>query len=86
MINYTIEGFEVFGTELHATSAMTRQNRQALDWLFPKLGCKFGEQCCTYIPGKTVMNGTFSVAMNRLKKFQAEITENAGDAHEWQGL
>ena len=56
LLNYSIEGCEIYGAELHANTKMTIQNRKALDWMMARQGgiCHmFGEECCTYIPEHT---------------------------------
>ena len=51
IINYTNEAFKALGDQLHETSRLAWQNRQALDWILAEKGgvCHiFGKQCCTY--------------------------------------
>lgn len=65
---------------------MTWQNRQALDWILAEKGgvCSLiGDYCCTYIPNKTVPEGSFSKAMTRLKKLRKEVKDNAGFGEDW---
>ncbi|KAL2076356.1 hypothetical protein ACEWY4_028057 [Coilia grayii] len=80
-LNYTVEALESFGEQLDATSRVAMQNRMALDWLLAKDGgvcAMVGLHCCTYIPNNTAANGSFSLAMNRLKSLSVELAENAG--------
>lgn len=47
----------------------------------------YGDACCTFIPNNTAPNGTFSLAMNKLKGLRAEVKANAGfDSHAWDWL
>ena len=88
-INYTDDALTAFGEQLHATSRMAWQNRQALDVLVEKGGvCMlFGEQCCSFIPNSTGPDGSFTRAMKKLKGLRQEVDENAGFGHElWDWL
>ncbi|KAK0154722.1 Syncytin-A [Merluccius polli] len=87
--NEVASGFEanipIIGL-LKATSAVVWQNRQALDWLLVEKGgvCELiGEMCCTFIPNNTSPNGTFTLAMNKLKKLRQEVKNNAGHGNDW---
>lgn len=79
-INYT-------GEQLGATSKMTWQSQQALDWLLAEnvgVCLMFGDQFCTYISNNTAPEGSFTEAMTKLKNLRQEITDNAGsDMHSW---
>ncbi|XP_047237521.1 syncytin-B-like [Girardinichthys multiradiatus] len=90
LVNFTVEGFMALGDQLHETSRMALQNRQALDWILADKGgvCHmFGNQCCTYIPMNTAPRGTFSAIMVRLRKLKEEMKENAGkDSWSWKSL
>lgn len=80
-INYTDAALLALGEQLAATSKMTRQNRQVLDWLLAAKGgvcVMFGEECCTFIPNNTSPEGTFTQAMTKLKGLRNEVYENAG--------
>uniref|UniRef100_A0A4W5L4Z6 Uncharacterized protein n=1 Tax=Hucho hucho TaxID=62062 RepID=A0A4W5L4Z6_9TELE len=69
-INYTDSALTAFGEQVQATSKMTWQNRQALNWLLAEKGgvcVMFGDECCTFIPNNTAPNGSFSIAMSKLK-------------------
>lgn len=59
---------KALGKQLGATSLMTMQNREALDWLLAKEGgvhALFGDQCCTYIPNNIAPGGSFYLAMEK---------------------
>lgn len=80
-INYTDDALKALGEQLSATSLMTLQNRQALDWLLAKEGgvcIMFGEQCCTYIPNNTTPGGSFYLAMEKISNLRKETHANAG--------
>ncbi|XP_054632069.1 uncharacterized protein LOC129181223 isoform X1 [Dunckerocampus dactyliophorus] len=80
-INYTNEALRALGEQLHETTKMSWQNRQALDWMLAEKGgvCHmFGEQCCTYIPMNTARRGSFTTAMSRISELSKELTGNAG--------
>uniref|UniRef100_A0AAY5KND3 Uncharacterized protein n=1 Tax=Esox lucius TaxID=8010 RepID=A0AAY5KND3_ESOLU len=89
-INYTDAALTALGEQLWATSKMTWQNRQALDWILAEKGgvcVMFGEQCCTFIPNNTAPYGSFTQSMNKLKRSRQEVKGNAGrDAHTWDWL
>lgn len=89
-INYTDEALTLLGDQVHATSRMTWQNRQALNWLLADKGgvcVMFGDQCCTFIPNNTAPGGAFSEVMTKIKKLRNEITTNAGrDQHIWDWI
>ena len=60
--------------------AVAWQNRQALDWLLAEKGgvcALIGEMCCTFIPNNTAPDGSFTLAMNNLKRLRKELKENA---------
>ena len=64
---------------------MALQNRQALDWLLAEKGgvcALIGEMCCTFIPNNTAPDGSFTLAMNNLKKRRKEVKDNAGDGQD----
>ena len=85
-MNFTYEALGALGEQLAATSLMTWQNRQALDFLLAESGgvCQMvGPSCCTYIPNSTAENGTFTVAMARLKHLKYEVHEAAGVKNHW---
>lgn len=75
---------------MYVTSMMTRQNGQALDWLFAEDGevCHtFGEHCCTHTSRNIAPNGIFTEAMNKFKHLRGELKENTGrDVREWDDL
>ncbi len=80
-INYADNALLTLGEQVHATSAVAWQNRQALDWLLAaKRGvCALvGEYCCTYIPDYTGSSGAFTKAMNKLRALRIEVKQNAG--------
>lgn len=80
-INYTDDALTLLGEQVHATSRMTWQNRQALNWLLADKGgvcIMFGDQCCTFIPNNTAPGGAFTEVMIKIKKLRAEVTANAG--------
>lgn len=84
-INCTDSTLHVLGEQLLATSTMTWQSRQALDWVLAEKGgvCAFiGECCCTFIPYNTGPRGTFTMAMNKLKNLRKEVKGNAGYGYE----
>uniref|UniRef100_A0A673ZJP8 Uncharacterized protein n=3 Tax=Salmo trutta TaxID=8032 RepID=A0A673ZJP8_SALTR len=89
-INYTDSALTALGEQVKATSQMTWQNREALNWLLAEKGgvcVMYGDACCTFIPNNTAPNGTFSLAMNKLKGLRAEVKANAGfDSHVWDWL
>ena len=67
---------------------MAWQNRQALDWLLAEKGgvcALIGEMCCTFIPNNTAPNGTFTLAMNNLKRLRKEVHDNAGRGQDMFG-
>ena len=85
-INYTDEALTALGQQLSATSAMTWQNRQVLDWLLAERGgvCTLiGQVCCTFIPNNTAPTGRFAQAMTDLKALRQEVKDNAGHKTEW---
>ncbi|MGL5955641.1 MAG: hypothetical protein ACRC0X_03430, partial [Brevinema sp.] len=89
-INYTDDALTALGEQLEATSTMTWQNRQALDWLLADKGgvcILFGDQCCTFIPNNTAPDGAFTKAINKLKNLRQEVSTNAGrDEKIWDWL
>lgn len=89
-INYTDSALTALGEQVKATSQITWQNREALNWLLAEKGgvcVMYGDACCTFIPNNTAPNGTFSLAMNKLKGLRAEVKANAGfDSHVWDWL
>ncbi|XP_019900097.2 syncytin-2-like isoform X1 [Esox lucius] len=89
-INYMDTALTALGEQLQATSKMTWQNRQALDWILAEKGgvCVMsGEQCCTFIQNNTAPDGSFTQAMIKLKQLRKEVKDNAGsDAHTWDWL
>jgi len=89
-INYTDDALSAIGEQLEATSKMTWQNRQALNWLLADKGgvcIMFGDQCCTFIPNNTAPEGKFTEAMNKIKNLRAEVKANAGrDEQVWDWL
>ncbi len=86
-INYTDDALTLLREQVHETSRMTWQNRQALNWLLAdKCGVcvMFGDQCCTYIPNNTAPGGAFSEVMIKLKNLRIELKANAGrDGQTW---
>ncbi len=69
--NYTEDALTLLGDQVHATSKMAWQNRQALNWLLADKGgvcVMFGDQCCTFIPNNTAQGGAFSEVMTKIKK------------------
>ncbi|KAJ8348779.1 hypothetical protein SKAU_G00273680 [Synaphobranchus kaupii] len=80
-INYTDDALGALGEQVHATSRMAWQNRQALDWLLAERGgvcVLFGDQCCTFIPNNTAPEGSFTEAMKNLRELRKEVKDNAG--------
>lgn len=80
-INYTDDALTALGEQVDATSKMTWQNRQALNWLLADKGgvcVLFGDQCCTFIPNHTAPDGAFTEAMHKLKRLRMETAANAG--------
>jgi len=70
-INYTDDALSALGEQLDATTKMTWQNRQALDWLLAERGgvcVMFGEHCCTFIPNNTSPEGSFTKAMEKTEE------------------
>jgi len=85
-INYTDDALSALGEQLKATSAMAWQKRQALDWLLAEKGgvcALIGDMCCTFIPNNTAPEGSFTLAMNKLKQLRQEVTDNAGHGQDW---
>ncbi|XP_062897272.1 syncytin-B-like [Mobula hypostoma] len=85
-INYTDDALEALGQQLDATSRVAWQNRRVLDWLLAEKGgvcVMFGEQCCTFIPNNTCLEGSFTRAMNKLKNLRKEVKQNAGFGHQF---
>lgn len=85
-INYTDDALSALGKQLRATSQMTWQNRQALDWLLAEKGgvcALIGDMCCTFIPNNTAPEGSFTLAMNKLKRLRQEVKNNAGHGNDW---
>ncbi|XP_041823029.1 uncharacterized protein LOC121628165 isoform X1 [Melanotaenia boesemani] len=81
LFNHTIEGLSALGEQLHETSRLALQNRQALDWLLADKGgiCQmFGEDCCTFIPANTAPDGSFTSAMEEIIRVGREVREHAG--------
>lgn len=80
-INYIYYNLKQLGRQLHETSVMAMQNRQALDWILAERGgvCKlFGTLCCTVISNYTSADGAFSIAMSKLEALKVEMAGNAG--------
>jgi len=80
-INYTDEALQALGEQLKATSKMTWQNRQALNWLLADTGgvcVMFETDCCTFIPNNTAPDGSFTTAIKKIKSLRDEVTKNAG--------
>ncbi len=72
--NYTDDALTLLGDQVHATSKMTWQNRQALNWLLADKGgvcVMFGDQCCTFIPNNTAQGEAFSEVMTKIKKIKS---------------
>lgn len=83
-INYTDEALAALGEQLDATSLMSWQNRKVLDWILAEQGqtCAFfGKYCCSYIPRNTAPNGTFTIAMKKLRGLRKEVTEITKEVH-----
>ena len=74
-INYTDDALSALGEQLQATSTLNWQNRQALDWLLVEKGvcALIGDMCCTFIPNNTSPEGSFTLAINKLKKLRQEV-------------
>ena len=89
-INYTDSALTALGEQVQATSKMSWQNRQALNWLLAEKGgvcVMYGDDCCTFIPNNTAPNGSFAIAMAKLKGLRAEVKANAEvDSHVWDWL
>ena len=85
-INYTDDALSALGQQLKATSAVAWQNRQALDSLLAEKGgvcALIGDMCCTFIPNNTSPEGSFTIAMKKLKSLRQEVTENTGHGQDW---
>ena len=73
LINYTDSVLTALGEHVQATSKMTWQNRQVLNWLLAEKGgfcIMFGEEYCTFIPNNTAPDGSFMESMTKLKKLR----------------
>ncbi|KAK0155330.1 Pol polyprotein [Merluccius polli] len=80
-INYTDDALCALGEQLQATSTITWQNWQALDWLLAEKGgvcALIGDMCCTFIPNNTSPEWSFTLAMNKLKELRHEVKDYAG--------
>lgn len=78
-INYTDDALKALREQLAATSQMTLQNRQVLDWMMAKDGgVMFGKSCCTFVPNHTSKGGDFQVAMEKLTNRRKEVKTNSG--------
>ena len=84
-INYTDYASSALGEQLQATSTMTWQNRQALDWLLAEKGGVCALIGDTFIPNNTSPKGSFTLSMNKLKKLRQEVNDNAGHGKDWFG-
>lgn len=82
--NYTDEGFAIIHEQLHATSLMTMHNRIALDMLLAEKGgvCNYiGESvdnCCSFIPLHTGVNGSFTQVIEKLCKLNKKMKDHSG--------
>uniref|UniRef100_A0AAZ3R3F1 Uncharacterized protein n=1 Tax=Oncorhynchus tshawytscha TaxID=74940 RepID=A0AAZ3R3F1_ONCTS len=89
-INDTDLALTALGEQVRATSKMSWQNRQALNWLLAEKGgvcVMFGDDCCTFIPNNTAPIGSLAIAMAKLKGLRVEVKANAGvDSHVWDWL
>ncbi|XP_041833465.1 uncharacterized protein LOC121634675 isoform X2 [Melanotaenia boesemani] len=85
--NATDDALSALGEQLSATSIMTLQNRQALDWLLAAQGgvCHVigTKQCCTFIPDVMSKTGEFTRAMATLKGLKQEMTKATEGQESW---
>lgn len=69
---------------------MAYQNRMALDMLLAEKGgvcAMFGEQCCTFIPNNTAVDGSLQLALDGLKTLNTRIKSGIdGKWEEWMSV
>uniref|UniRef100_A0A8C5MGS4 Uncharacterized protein n=1 Tax=Leptobrachium leishanense TaxID=445787 RepID=A0A8C5MGS4_9ANUR len=88
-VNYTRDALRGLADQLGPTSAMTFQNRMALDMLLAERGgvCKMlkgtGGSCCTFIPDNTGPTGKVTKAIKQLEDLSEELKKNSGITDPW---
>uniref|UniRef100_A0A8C5N1M2 Uncharacterized protein n=1 Tax=Leptobrachium leishanense TaxID=445787 RepID=A0A8C5N1M2_9ANUR len=88
-VNYTRVALQGLADQLGPTSAMTFQNRMALDMLLAERGgvCTMlkgtGGSCCTFIPDNTGPTGKVTKAIKRLEDLSEELKKNSGITDPW---
>ncbi|XP_073431755.1 syncytin-B-like [Dendrobates tinctorius] len=80
-VNFSQDAFQGIVEELGPNTRMTLQNRLALDMILAEKGgvCGMvGEECCTYIPQNSGVNGKTMIALKKITGLAAELKTNAG--------
>lgn len=80
-INHTDDALAELGEQLDATTRTARENRIILDWMLAKEGgvCAIiGDTCCTYIPHNTAPEGSFTLAIRKLRGLRLELKNHSG--------
>ena len=91
-LNYSIDAFDGIVAQLEPNSAMTMQNRAAIDLVWAELHgatvCSlFDSMCCTFIPDSTSKDGSVTRALNQMKSLSQELARNSGfDDNRWSWL
>uniref|UniRef100_A0A8C5QRY1 Envelope protein syncytin-rum1 n=1 Tax=Leptobrachium leishanense TaxID=445787 RepID=A0A8C5QRY1_9ANUR len=86
---YTRDALQGLADQLGLASAMTFQNRMALDMLLAERGgvCKMlkgtGGSCCTFIPDNTGPTGKVSKAIKQLEDLSEELKKDSGITDPW---
>ena len=82
-INHTDDALAELGEQLDATSRTARENQIILDWMLTKEGgvCAIiGDTCCTYIPHNTAPEGSFTLAMRKLRGLRLELKNHSASS------
>uniref|UniRef100_A0A8C5WLS7 Uncharacterized protein n=1 Tax=Leptobrachium leishanense TaxID=445787 RepID=A0A8C5WLS7_9ANUR len=88
-VKYTRDALQGLADQLGPTSAMTFQNRMALDMLLAERGgvCKMlkgtGGSCCTFISDNTGRTGKVTKAIKQLEDLSEELKKNSGITDPW---
>uniref|UniRef100_A0A3Q2YKG0 RNase H type-1 domain-containing protein n=1 Tax=Hippocampus comes TaxID=109280 RepID=A0A3Q2YKG0_HIPCM len=82
LTNFTEALFMHTASQLHATSLVALQNRQALDMILAERGgvCKMIEtgDCCTFIPLHTLSNGSLTETLTLLRAYREKSQQIEG--------
>uniref|UniRef100_A0A8C5LXE3 Envelope protein syncytin-rum1 n=1 Tax=Leptobrachium leishanense TaxID=445787 RepID=A0A8C5LXE3_9ANUR len=88
-VNYTQDALQGLADQLGPTTAMTFQNRMALDMLLAERGgvCKMLKgtdgSCCTFITDNTGPTGKVTKAIKQLEDLSEELKKNSGITDPW---